>query len=470
MYSVPEASRRCQSLTSLVLLATCLTACTHSLTATPYKIMPADRPTRIAFNTGASVSLMPGETLPLRPYYDTTYNTPVSGPSAQVIGYANPPCWSCRMVNSNPAVARLRYMPNPECYLPPDFSGDTPKPCGRNPSDTFIEGIAPGTTTVTATVEEKGNTLKASTQVLVRNAPMRLAFVAPRWGDKLRQGDKNRIAWRCDECAPSDHMSLEIYSGDTSSSAGTIAYHLPTNGAFVWNAKTVCVKDSTSPSVGCHDLPPGYYSLALDMQGGGTKYAYGVAMGPPFQILSQRGARPPDDVTSDGVKGFIVAWDPDKRGFFWLQTAASGKRLVCVSPTTPAYVPGQSSNSTPLTFRANDLPISGTRVYAKGTWEDAHSVDCSGTGIDPEIPPRLRVKDLYLAGSGIFGIKEKCHTTGGGEVCRRIDMLAGANDGSEHNGQYLIVAPPGRYENFSGFDAVEVNPSAWTRFDIKLPE
>jgi hypothetical protein len=462
---VTQAWRKRQSLTGLILLATCLTACTDSLTLAPNKITPVDRPRRIAFNPGATVSIVPGESLPLRPYYEGS----VSGISAVVVSN-RPPCWSCRLVNSNPTVARLRYVPNPECYEPPDFSGETPKPCGWNPTGTFIEGIAPGTTTVTATVEEKGNTLKASTQVTVSNTPTRLAFVAPRWGDQLKQVEKNRIAWRCGDCNPGDRLSVEIYTDDKSIAAGPIAYQQPTNGSFIWNAKTVCIRDRTSPSVGCHDLPPGYYSLELNVHDGGTKYAHGVVMGPPFQILSLRDGRSPDDVTGEGVNGFIIATDPDQGSFFWLQTAARGKRLACVSPTTPVYVPGQSSSSSPLTFQARDLVVSGTPLYAKGIWEDAHSVDCSGTGSDPAAPPRLRVKNLYLAGSGVFGLNEKCHTTGGGEVCRRIDMLAGAKDASEHNGQYLIVLPPGRYENFSGFDAVEVKPSTWTRFDIKTPE
>jgi hypothetical protein len=118
------------------------------------------------------------------------------------------------------------------------------------------------------------------------------------------------------------------------------------------------------------------------------------------------------------------------------------------------------------------LPVTGPSIEAEGVWENAHSITCTGTGGDPDAPPRLRARDLLLGGSGVFGIYEKCHGSGNGEVCRRIDMLVGANDATEHYGQYLTLLAPGRYEDYDGFPGrtVEVKPSSWTRADIKHPE
>lgn len=200
-------------------------------------------------------------------------------------------------------------------------------------------------------------------------------------------------------------------------------------------------------------------------------------MSAPFQILQQTDARVPEEATN-GIEGIIVGFDGDF-SFFWLQTAANGKRLVCISPTTPVYFSRPSSNSMPLTFFAKDVPVNGTPIRAEGTWEGAHSLECNGSGGNPEAPPRLRAKALRLSGSGIFGLLEKCRSTGSGQACRKVSYtLVELTDSrrayptlaeaSQHDGQYMFAIQPGRYHVFN--EPVEVKPNAWTRLDFLLPE
>ena len=471
-----RALPRLGSLTCIVLALMNLVGCA-SLAIHQSTTAPTSSYGRLSLSTGASISLLPGEIIPIHEYYYPPTPAQTFGGHGVSGLIFNPTrtCTSCRA--DNPSVARLRYVPAPNCYLPPDFSGDDPKPCGRVPSQTFIEGVTPGKTTVEATVRENDETLKASTEIVVSNNPTRLGFIAPRWGGKLRQGDKNVISWRCGGCSPGDRLNVDIFNGDKST-GGTIAFHQPPSGSFGWDAKKVCRKDSSS-SLWCYELPPGYYNAELAVEAGGSEVVQHqpFLMSAPFQLLQQNDARASGDV-SNGVEGFIVDFGPDF-GFFWLQTAAIGKRLVCMSPTTPVYFSRLSSNSTSLTFFAKDVPVSGTPIRAEGVWEDAHSLECNGTRKDLDAPPRLRVKDLRLAESGIFGLLEKCRSTGGGQTCREISYMPleltdsrGASlmtaEASQHDGQYMFAIPPGRYHIFS--EPVEVKPNAWTRADFLLPE
>jgi hypothetical protein len=475
-FSRRRALPRCGSVTCLVLALLNSVGCAHSLTVHRTTTALTGGNGHLSLSTGASISLLPGEIIPVQEYYYPPSPAQTSGYGVSGLIF-NPTrtCNSCRV--DDPSVARLRYLPSPDCYLPPDFSGDDPKPCGRVPGQIFIEGVAPGKTTISATVQENGQTLNASSEIVVTNNPTRLAFIAPRWGDKFRQGDRNVISWRCGKCSPGDRLNVDIYNGDKSIGL-TIAYLQPSSGSFVWDAKKVCQKDS-SALVRCYDLPPGYYYAELAVLEGGSEFLHTQPFlrSAPFQVLQQSGAPAPQHLTNQ-VEGFIVAFDPDFK-FFWLQTAASGKRLVCLSPSTPVYFSRLSSNSMPLTFFAKDVPVSGTPVRAEGVWEDAHSLECDGTGQNPGAPPRLRVKDLRLAGSGIFGLIEKCRMTGGGQVCRKVSyMLVELSDSrgayetiaeaSQHDGQYMFAIPPGRYRVFS--EPVEVKPDAWTRLDFLLPE
>ena len=213
-----------------------LVGCAHSLTIHTNKPAQPLGHGHLSLSTGASISLLPGEIIPIQEYYYPPTPAQTFGGHGVSGLIFNPTrtCTSCRA--DNPSVARLRYVPAPNCYLPPDFSGDNPKPCGRDPSEKFIEGVVPGKTTLETTVEENGESLKASTEIVVSNNPTRLAFIAPRWGDKLRQGDKNVISWRCGGCSPGDRLNVDIFNGDKST-GGTIAYHQPPSGSFVWDAK-----------------------------------------------------------------------------------------------------------------------------------------------------------------------------------------------------------------------------------------
>jgi hypothetical protein len=470
------ALHRYGSVTCLVLVLMNSVGCAHSLMVHPTTAAPTASRGHLSLSTGATISLLPGEIIPVQEYYYPPSPAQASGYGVSGLIF-NPArtCTSCRVANRS--VARLRYVPSPDCYLPPDFSGDDPKPCGRVPSQIFIEGVSPGKTTIEATVHENGETLNASGEIVVSNNPTRLAFIAPRWGDQLRQGDRNVISWRCGKCSPGDRLNVDIYNGNKSIGQ-TIAYLQPSSGSFEWDAKKVCLKDS-SASVRCYDLPPGYYNAELAVLEGGSEFLHTqpFLMSAPFQVLQQNGAPAPQQVTNQ-VEGFIVAFDPDFK-YFWLQTAASGKRLVCLSPTTPVYFSRLSSNSMPLTFFAKDVPVGGTPVRAEGVWEDAHSLECDGSGENPGAPPRLRVKDLHTAGSGIFGLLEKCRLIGRSQVCRKVSYMSvelsdsrGAYqaiaEASQHDGQYMFAIPPGRYRVFS--EPVEVKPDAWTRLDFLLPE
>ena len=121
----------------------------------------------------------------------------------------------------------------------------------------------------------------------------------------------------------------------------------------------------------------------------------------------------------------------------------------------------------------------GTRIEARGTWENAHSIACTGTGTDPDAPARLRTSELRLAGAGIFGTYQKCSKTGISKACRDVNyMPVEISDvdrraqtiahASQRYGQYLAPLTPGHYFVFD--KPVEVKTDHWTRLDIELPE
>jgi hypothetical protein len=424
----------------------------------------------------SSISLSLGEHVSIKQFY---FPPPPPRPiEAGAIGLGAPhntgqTCSSCRA--TNPAVARIKYLPAAGCYAPPDYLGENPMPCGI-PADVYVEGNQEGQTTISTTAVEDGKPIDASTKIQVGKDGTRIAVTSPRWGAKFRQGGKNLISWHCPECSSSDHMILEVYSGEQSSQ-GVIANLQPRNGSYIWDAKTVCMKELAQSPLQCYDLRPGYYWLMVSVEVDRTYLNHApTASSGPFQILAQHPAHA-DDVTGDMVRGFIVTGDPFDGNFFWVQTADAGKRLVCFSPTTPLNISPQS-HSTALSMTARELPF-GTRIEAKGTWENAHSIACTGTGTDPDAPPRLRTSEVRLAGSGLFGTYKKCRVTGISKACRDVDYMPveisdadrGAQTEAHANqryGQYLAPMTPGHYFVFD--QPVEVKPGHWTRLDIELPE
>ena len=181
--------------------------------------------------------MLPGEDLPIKEFYFPPPH-PIQSGGIGLAPFHNlaQRCTSCR--TANPSVAGLRYLPAQCCYLPPDYTGEEAKPRGL-PAEPFVEGRDEGQTTITATAVEEGEVVHGSAEVQVGKDPPRIAVTSPRWGDKIRQGEKNLIVWHWPECSPSDHMALTIFSGDLSSN-GFIAYLQPRNGSFTWDAKTVC--------------------------------------------------------------------------------------------------------------------------------------------------------------------------------------------------------------------------------------
>ena len=424
---------------------------------------------------GSTIPLLSGEDLPIKEFYFPPPHPIQSGPI-----WLAPPhnlgqrCTSCRA--TNPEVARLRYLPAQGCYLPPDYTGENPKPCGI-PAEPFVEGREDGQTTITATALEEGAVIHGSVKVQVGKDPTRIAVTSPRWGDKFRQGDKNLIVWHCPECSPSDHMALTIFSDDLSSS-GFIAYLQPQAGSFTWDAKTVCKKQLPSSQPQCRDLLPGYYwaQVAVEVEGQDLIHSPMASSG-PFQILPQHQPAQSGDVTSDTVKGFALTGDPVNGNFFWVQTTDAGKRLVCFSPTTPVNISSQS-DSTAMSLIPRDVPF-GTRLEVKGTWENAHSITCNGTGSDSDAPPRLRATELRVHGSGIFGTFKKCRVPASNKACRDVsymslqisDAYRGAQtipQSSQLDGRYLAPMMGGHYFVFD--KPVEVKADHWTRLDIELPE
>jgi hypothetical protein len=470
-------------------ISSCIVGCSESAPAEP--VTPATtvgsghlviRPVRggwldeysPALDT-ASVALSPGELIPIEQFYFPPPRPVRSGQGGAIFHHNyGQSCTSCRA--TNPAVARIRYLPVPGCYLPPDYSGEDPKPCGI-PAESFVEGREDGQTTITATAVEEGEVVHGSAKVQVGKDPIRIAVTSPRWGEKFLQGDRNTIAWHCPECSSNDHMILTVNSGDESSH-GAIANLQPRIGSFIWNAKTVCMKELPQSKLQCYDLQPGYYWLEASVEVDGADLMHAPMAGSgPFQILARHPAARSDDVTSDMVRGFIVTGDPVNDNFFWVQTSGSGRRLVCFSPTTPVNI-SPRSHSGALSLTARDLPF-GTRIEAEGTWENAHSIACTGTGTDPDAPARLRTSEMRLAGSGIFGTYKKCSKIGISKACRGVNYMPveisdtdrGAQTiahASQRYGQYLAPLTPGHYFVFD--KPVEVKVNDWTRLDIELPE
>ncbi len=419
----------------------------------------------------STISLLPGEIVPIQQFY-----FPPSRPvrPGQIRAYSGHNygrvCMSCRVTDVS--VARIRYAPSPNCYLPPDYEGDAQEPCGVSAIAVYLEGMQLGQTAISATMREGAATLNASAKIEVRDPTAHIAVITPHWGDKLRQGGLNTVTWRCPECARDARILLTVSNGDKSSQ-GWIAYLQPPNGTFVWNAKTVCGKPSRTSRPECYDLQPGYYSILAAVQVDEMDLMHApMSSSAPFQILAP--SEQLDDVTRETVKGFVLSEGQSEGDFAWVQTAANGRRLLCVSSVTPVAIPNHRLlDSAPLFFTYKDLPW-GTAIEANGTWENAHSLVCNKAGSDPEAPPRMRVKELRLAGSGIFGVYEKCARIGSEESCRRVSDMPvelGASsvaDARQLDGQYIAPLPPGHYSVFG--TPVEVRPSHWTRFDIRLPE
>jgi hypothetical protein len=424
-----------------------------------------------------SIMLLPGQIVPVRQFYYLPVASATEGYGVGPSHTYGTPCVACRV--ENPNVARLRYSPTAGCYLPPDFDGALAEPCGISPGEVFLEGLVRGETTITATIEKNGETLSASTAIRVTDRSDGLVVVSPRWGEKLKQGEKHVIAWRCGGCPASVHMIATIFD-DAERVGGVIARLQPANGSYTWDARTVCGKPTPESSSPCEDLRPGYYHISVAEEVDGEDLMRGLfASSAPFQIVSADGASPVPDITADSVKGAIVALDLPDTNFAWLQTMASGKRLICLAPATPVSTSSGPRDWSPSMFTAGDLPLNVT-VEAEGVWEDAHSVTCAGNNDDYAAPPRLKAKEVRLANSGIFGTFELCKSAGNQEVCRNASgrplQLTGVSAGSAPtylqprplNGKYLAPLHPGHYYLFN--QPVEVKPSQWTRADIKLPD
>ena len=397
-----------------IALFTCgLLACAESDRAQLSVQSPADARAHLVIVTGnqpwldryspaletASTSLLPGEIIPIEQFYFAPPTPPVPlRPEQVVVGIfmhnGRRVCTSCQ--SSDPTVARLRYAPVPDCYLPPDYEGDNPQPCRTGPQGIYVEGVGPGQAVISATIHKDNQTVTGKTGIQVGNDATRIAVTSPRWGDRFRQGEKNLILWSCPECLPSAHMLLTVHNGDKSS-GGSIAYLQPRNGTFVWNGRTVCRKEFLTSPEQCYDLRPGYYwiQVAVEIYGADMTRGFG-AISPPFQILAQHTA-PVDDVTENSVKGFIATGDPVNGAFVWVQTATQGSRVVCRSSLMPVGIPHRLSNAKPLFFAAEDLPY-GVVIEAKGVWENAHALACGATGNDPDAPPRLIADELSLEG------------------------------------------------------------------------
>jgi hypothetical protein len=383
-------------------------------------------------------SLLPGEIIPIEQFYFAPPPPPSDLRPGQVavgtfMHNGRQICTSCQ--SNNPGVARLRYAPAPECYLPPDYEGDDPKPCGTIPQGIYVEGSGPGQAIISATFHKDSQTVTGTTGIQVGNDAMRIAVTSPRWGERFRQGERNLIAWDCPERSPSANLLLSIHNGDKSS-GGAIAYLQPRNGSFIWNGRTVCRKEFLAAPVHCYDLRPGYYRIrvAVEIYGGDMTRGFSAFSG-PFQILAPRNMVPAADGTENTVKGFIATGDPLNGAFVWVQTAAQGSRLVCRASLMPVDIPHRLSNAKPLFFAAEDLPY-GVFIEAKGSWENAHTVACRATGNDPEAPPRLMAEELSLQRSGIFGTYQKCKPTNSGKLsndCHGVSYTP-IEISSSHNG------------------------------------
>lgn len=203
-----------------------------------------------------------------------------------------------------------------------------------------------------------------------------------------------------------------------------------------------------------------------------------MASSAPFQIVSARDTGQPRDITNDSVRGAVVATDASDTKFLWLQTSANGKRLVCLTPTTLVRGSGSRGDLRPLIFNASDLPL-GVTVGADGLWEDAHSRTCTGSGDDSAAPPRLRARVLRLAGSGILGTFQKCRSANNQQVCRYVSYMpmemsnypvgpTRSLNAQQIHGIYIAPIQPGDYYVYGR--RVKVEPSEWSRLDIKLPD
>src|SRR5208282_3694332 len=241
------------------------------------------------------------EIVPVRQFYYLPVAAATEGYGVGPSHTYGTPCVACRV--ENPNVARLRYSPTAGCYLPPDFDGALAEPCGISPGEVFLEGLVRGETTITATIEKNGETLSASTAIRVTDRSDGLVVVSPRWGEKLKQGEKHVIAWRCGGCPASVHMIATIFD-DAERVGGVIARLQPANGSYTWDARTVCGKPTPESSSPCEDLRPGYYHISVAEEVDGEGLMRGLfASSAPFQIVSADGASPVPDITADSVKG-----------------------------------------------------------------------------------------------------------------------------------------------------------------------
>ena len=418
----------------------------------------------------ATISVLPGEIVRLQAVYIPPEHTLNPDEGWIPVRYLGRPCTSCRTADGS--IARIRYQPRTDCYLPTDYAGGSSELCGNFAAEVFLEGVALGRTALSAEEQEQGHSVKASAQVEVQGHAVRMAFTAPRWADKFVQGDANIISWHCPECGPDDRIILSI-SNDTKSAGGIIATRQPRDGSTTWNAKTVCRKPIGASRTECFELPPGYYWISAAVQIDDMELMHApMTSSAPFQIVAP--GKTPNDITSTTVTGSLVWQGQDHGDHAWVQTAAKGKRLICVSAGTPVDIPNRRSGSVPVFFTWVDVPL-GTMIEADGIWENAHSAVCDADGSDPDAPPRLRVQRVRLAGSGIYGVYGNCQRIGKGEICLHVNYLpvdiedsvgghSFAVGARQLNGQYMAPLRPGHYaHNQKPF---EVRPGYWTRIDM----
>ena len=424
------------------------------------------------------IEIQPGEVLLIKQLY--TPANPFGGGTMSILS-TGLPCVSCAV--KDPSIARVRYEPSMNCYLPPDFKGSSAMPRGIEPAATLIEGLKEGATRVTATVTDKSRrTVEASAEVRVTKDSPRLAIVSPRWGDTFVKGAKNTLAWRCLGCKRDDRTAVGIHADDESSPGGLVAQDQPPNGTLTWDARRACFPKAVDPNAECYDLRPGHYWMSAFVQVDESGVSRGApASGAAFSIVLPADTSPasvgPNSVigTVAGME-FGVASVPTG---LWLLTAADGKRLVCLTASTRVSIANvvASEAGPPITFTQEDL-VFRFDVEAVGTWQDAHYVSCDGKRRDSHAPPLLEAKEIRLFASGVFGLVWECKDLSRADTCttasnRYIEVVKFPPGGPDlpvaqtgrGNGRYLIALPPGHY--FVLDRSFEVKPGQWTRLDLR---
>jgi hypothetical protein len=388
-------------------------------------------------------------------------------------------CSSCRIKDAS--IARITYLPSPECYLPADYTGTASEPCGMS-ANSFVEGLKEGSTTITGEIPSAvGSRVEVSASVRVTKDSPRLAVTSPSWGTVFVQGMPNHVEWRCTGCKPSDHVGIGVHSDeDGSSLVGTIANWQPASGAATWDARTVCDTSVFDPKEECYELRPGRYwtsgAVELDRSGMSRGPFASVA---PFEIRS------PDDertnaITSDSISGAVAGVESDPPLGLWVSTAEGGKRLVCLGSSPAVLIPDQLSRSNQsggASFTANDL-VMRLDVLSIGVWRDAHLLTCDGSRKYSEAPPMLEAKEIRIVGSGLFGLELECGDVNRAETCaaaqNRYIVVEKFPTGLDRPvaqtgrgiGKFLVPLAPGHY--FVEGQAFEVKASFWTRLDLRF--